>query len=94
MGCFQIEMLEMQVEARLVRRTQGLSSGRVGGQLGEDDGDLKSKRTKISAEFKSWARLFSKKFIDRTWIGILMMVFQRTCVITFTLFPSISPGTV
>lgn len=75
-------MLEMQVEARLVRQTQSvsiLSSGSgVGVQLGEDD-YLKSKSANITAEFRSWARLFSKKFIDRTWIGILMMVFQREC---------------
>jgi len=70
----------MQVEARLVRRTQGLSSSGVGVQLGEDIDDPKSKSGKIAVEFKSWARLFSRKFIDRTWIGILMMVFQRTCV--------------
>lgn len=77
---FQIEMLEMQVEARLIRRTQDLGTRRsgIGVQLGEDD-DLKSKSAKITAEFKSWARLFGGKFIDRTWIGILMMVFQRTC---------------
>ena len=84
-GQFQIEMLEMQVEARLIRRTQDLSispsgtrrSG-IGIQLGEDN-DLESKSALITAEFKSWTRLFSRKFIDRTWIGILMMVFQRTC---------------
>ena len=86
MDQFQIEMLEMQVEARLIRRTQDLSispsgtrhSG-IGIQLGDDD-DLKSKSAKIAAEVESWTRLFSRKFIDRTWIGILMMVFQRTCV--------------
>lgn len=84
LNVFQIEMLEMQVEARLVRQTQGLSvsSSRTGSglgvQLGEDN-DLKPKSAKLTAEFKSWARLFSRKFIDRTWIGILMMFFQRTC---------------
>ena len=69
----------MQVEARLIRRTQGLSisSSGIGVRLDEDDG-LKSKSAKITAELKSWARLFSTRFIDRTWIGILMMVFQRT----------------
>jgi hypothetical protein len=78
-------MLEMQVEARLIRQTQGLSSssgtgtGDVGVRLSEDDEDFKSKSAKITAEFKSWARLFNRKFIDRTWIGILMMVFQREC---------------
>jgi len=73
----------MQVEARLVQRTQGLPSSGTGSgmniQLEEDDDDPKSKPAKITAEFKSWARLFSGKFIDRTWIGILMMVFQRAC---------------
>lgn len=84
-GRFQIEMLEMQVEARLVRQTQGLStlsSGTSSGisiQPGEDYDDLKPRSAKVTAEFKSWARLFSGKFIDRTRIGILMMVFQRTC---------------
>ena len=70
----------MQVEARLIRRTQGLSSNDVDVQLGEDDDDPKLKTGKVAVEFKSWARLFSRKFIGRTWIGILMMVFQRTCV--------------
>ena len=70
----------MQVEARLVRQTQALSSSGVGVQLGGGDDDPKSKPGNIAVEFKSWARLFSRKFIDRTWIGILMMVFQRTCV--------------
>ena len=74
----------MQVEARLVRQTQGLPPGidtGVGVRLGEDDDDddghLKSRSVQITAEFRSWARLFSKKFVDRTWIGVLMMVFQR-----------------
>ncbi|KAF9649511.1 hypothetical protein BDM02DRAFT_3094693 [Thelephora ganbajun] len=57
----QIEMLEMQVEARLIRQTQGLSTSETGIDIG----------------FKSWARLFSRKFIDRTWIGIMIMVFQQ-----------------
>ena len=73
----------MQVEARLIRQTEGLFQSRTGSgvsiQLGEDDDDLKPISAKIRAEFKSWTRLFSRKFIDRTWIGILMMVFQRTC---------------
>ena len=80
----QIEMLEMRVEARLVRQTQGLPSlsgpeSGIGFQLGEGRDHPKSTSANITAEFKSWARLFSRKFIDRTWIGILMMVFQREC---------------
>ena len=81
----------MQVEARLIRRTQdassSLSSGTGSGvslQLSEgDDGHFKSRSWNVTTEFRSWARLFSKKFIDRTWIGILMMVFQRECVRVF-----------
>lgn len=72
----------MQVEARLVCQTQRQSSpsGTVGVQLDEDCDHLKSRSAKVTAEFRSWARLFSSKFIDRTWIGILMMVFQRESV--------------
>ncbi|KAF9784036.1 general substrate transporter [Thelephora terrestris] len=79
----RIEMLEMQVEARLVRQTQNLSSSSsgtgsgIGLQLSEGEECLKSGSFNVTAEFESWARLFSKKFIDRTWIGILMMVFQQ-----------------
>lgn len=94
-GCtdpYQIEMLEMQVEARLVRQTQGLSSS-SGTSGGEDDDHLKSRSMNIAAEFKSWGRLFGRKFIDRTWIGILMMVFQRECRMNIpALFLALPPG--
>jgi hypothetical protein len=82
----------MQVEARLIRQTLSGTNSGVGVQLGEDE-DLKSKSARIKAEFRSWTRLFSRKFIDRTWIGILMMVFQRTCGgISFTFLPCVRPG--
>ena len=74
----------MQVEARLVQRTRIPSvsspgaSDHTGAQLGGDD-SLKSKSARLTAEFRSWARLFDRKLVDRTWIGVLMMVFQRTC---------------
>lgn len=74
----------MQVEAQLIQRTQGLSSSSGADvQLGEGDDHLKSRSARIAAEFKSWARLFSTKFIDRTWIGILMMFFQRECRVNY-----------
>lgn len=38
--------------------------------LGRDKNDLRS-------EALAWARLFHRKFIDRSLIGILMMFFQR-----------------
>ena len=74
----------MRVEARLVRQTEGLSPSGTGSGVSfrlneEEEDDPKSRSAKIKAEYRSWARLFSRKFIDRTWIGILMMVFQRTC---------------
>ena len=71
-------MLEMRVEAQLVRRTDPSSLSTAGGGVNVyPGGDLKPTSANIRAEFKSWTRLFNRKFIDRTWIGILMMVFQR-----------------
>ncbi|EMD32938.1 hypothetical protein CERSUDRAFT_118367 [Gelatoporia subvermispora B] len=57
----QIELLEMQAEALLVAQTSG-TDPKAGG---------------IRAEARSWAQLFSPKFISRTSIGIMMMFFQQ-----------------
>ena len=101
-GCvYQIEMLEMQVEARLVRQIHdspsapGTRAGEVGLGLGGGEDHLKSRSTWITAEVRSWMRLFSGKYIDRTWIGILIMVFQREHRVTFLLsnsFPCCRSG--
>jgi hypothetical protein len=36
-------------------------------------------KTSVYAEAQAWARLFERKNIDRTLIGIMIMVFQRRC---------------
>lgn len=40
------------------------------------DGEL-DKKPGLKAEWRAWKRLFSKKYRDRTLIGVLIMVFQR-----------------
>ncbi|KAI0686499.1 general substrate transporter [Cytidiella melzeri] len=57
----QIELLEMRTEVSLVEKTTGSSVKDVG----------------LGAELKAWAMLFSKKYINRTLIGVLMMFFQQ-----------------
>ena len=51
----------MRTEATLIERTIGSA---------DKDGSLR-------AEVHAWSRLFSKKYIDRTSIGVMMMVYQR-----------------
>ena len=53
----------MQVEAQLVAQTIGL------------DDDVKAGT--LHAEARTWARLFGHKYRRRTFIGIMMMFFQR-----------------
>ncbi|KAH8087784.1 general substrate transporter [Cristinia sonorae] len=57
----QMELLEMRVEAQLVEKTFGYST---------KDGTF-------VAEARAWKQLFSKKYINRTFIGIVMMFFQQ-----------------
>ena len=57
----QIELLEMRVEMMLVQK------GR----------QADAKKGTMYAEARAWARLFERRYIDRTLIGILMMFFQR-----------------
>jgi len=59
----QIELLEMQVESRLVEQTVGNGA--------------KSHSHSFREEAILWARLLDKKFIDRTSIGVLIMFFQQ-----------------
>lgn len=33
----------------------------------------------LRSEALAWARLFDRRYIDRTLIGIVMMFFQREC---------------
>jgi len=51
----------MRVETELIRRSLGSESDTLG----------------FKAEWKAWKKLFSKKYRDRTMIGVLIMVFQR-----------------
>lgn len=59
-------MLEMRVETTLVQRSAGAGSTPNGTKNG------------IGSEMKAWGKLFRYKYRDRTMIGVLMMVFQRT----------------
>ncbi|PFH45733.1 hypothetical protein AMATHDRAFT_71174 [Amanita thiersii Skay4041] len=64
----QIELFEMKVEAAVVQRSQLLhSSAIVNG----------SSKPGLRAELDTWKRLFSPEYRDRTWIGVLVMVFQQ-----------------
>ncbi|TFK21871.1 general substrate transporter [Coprinopsis marcescibilis] len=57
----QIELLEMKVESALIIRTMGSDSSKPG----------------LVSEFKAWKQLFNKEYRPRTWIGIMIMVFQQ-----------------
>lgn len=61
----KVELLEMQVEAQLVA------------QAVSPDDDVKAGT--LRAEARAWARLFGRKYRRRTFIGIMMMFFQRAC---------------
>lgn len=57
----QLELLEMRVEATLIQQRTGNVDA----------------NHNIRTEARAWALLFSREYIDRTLIGVLMMVFQR-----------------
>ena len=52
----------MRVETELIHRSL---------LVGEPD------KSGFKAEWKTWKKLFKKKYRDRTMIGVLIMVFQR-----------------
>ncbi|KAJ2935042.1 hypothetical protein H1R20_g2028, partial [Candolleomyces eurysporus] len=58
----KIELLEMRVENELIHRRFGA----------EDSG-----KEGFGSEARAWGRLFSKEYRERTWIGVLIMVFQQ-----------------
>ncbi|KAG6907339.1 hypothetical protein DXG01_009296 [Tephrocybe rancida] len=64
----QIELLEMRVETTLVQRAL---------DDGVTDGNDQLQPWNLKAEFRAWRRLFQRKYRDRTWIGVLIMVFQQ-----------------
>jgi MFS family permease len=58
----KIELLEMRIENELIHRRFGAEDNGKGG---------------FSSEARAWGRLFSKEYRERTWIGVLIMFFQR-----------------
>ncbi|KDR69748.1 hypothetical protein GALMADRAFT_907602 [Galerina marginata CBS 339.88] len=67
----QLELLEMRVETTLIQRT-------LERELELDDGrGVTSDQTGLRTEWKAWKKLFEERYRDRTWIGVLIMVFQQ-----------------
>ncbi|KAG6853736.1 hypothetical protein C0991_001870 [Blastosporella zonata] len=64
----QLELLEMRVETALVQRA--LDDGVV-------DGNDQLQPWNLKSEHRAWRRLLQRKYRDRTWIGVLIMVFQQ-----------------
>jgi MFS family permease len=62
----QIELLEMRVETTLIQRSF---------HTDEQKGGLR-------AELRAWSRLFNREYRPRTFIGVLMMFFQRKYLIS------------
>ncbi|GLB37892.1 putative major facilitator superfamily, sugar transporter (TC 2.A.1.1) family protein [Lyophyllum shimeji] len=60
----QVELLEMRVEATLV-------------QHAIRDGNEQLRAWNLEAELRGWRRLFQRKYLDRTMVGVLIMVFQQ-----------------
>ena len=54
----------MRVETELIHRSLGNESD--------------NNKSEFKAEWRAWKKLFSEKYRDRTMIGLLVMVFQRT----------------
>ncbi|KAG6888375.1 hypothetical protein C0995_008811 [Termitomyces sp. Mi166 len=64
----QLELLEMRVEMTLVQRAL---------DDGVTDHDDRVRLWSLRSELKAWKRLSQRKYRDRTWIGVLIMVFQQ-----------------
>jgi hypothetical protein len=73
----QLELLEMRAENELVQRT-------LAREL-ELEEPMRTE-TGFKAEWKAWKKLFSDRYRDRTWIGVLIMVFQRSLALSYYLF--------
>ncbi|KAI9463251.1 hypothetical protein BJY52DRAFT_1254089 [Lactarius psammicola] len=56
----QIELMEMEAEAVMLRRSTPIDDGRF-----------------MRSEALAWARLFDRRYIDRTLVGIMVMFFQQ-----------------
>ena len=64
----QIELLEMKVEAALVKRLDDNTDSTAGSN---------GKPPTVRSEWGTWSRLFSRPYRERTLIGVMIMVFQR-----------------
>lgn len=64
----------MRVETRLIQKAQDTETHSTGSH------------GFAYSEARAWARLFSYKYLDRTLIGIMMMVFQRMVVVLMVSF--------
>lgn len=64
----------MKVETRLVQEAN------VGGQIPDT---YNRQPWGLKAELRGWKRLFDRKYRDRTMVGIFIMVFQRTFVLSY-----------
>ena len=66
----------MKVEAILVQPMSLISdAGTNGGMTG---------KLGFQSEWATWKRLFSRAYRERTLIGVMVMVFQRELVLSFT----------
>jgi len=58
----------MRVETRLIQQTI----------VDRDNNPDDLRPWSLRAELRGWKRLFDRKYRDRTMVGVLIMVFQRT----------------
>ncbi|KAF8890302.1 general substrate transporter [Gymnopilus junonius] len=72
----QLELLEMKVETTLIQRTLEHEL-QLEAEAGGDATYLNPAKGGLEAEWRTWKKLFSHRFRGRTWIGVLIMVFQQ-----------------
>jgi hypothetical protein len=78
----QLELLEMRTEVVMAARASSLTS------IAKDD-----QLPGLRRDLRTWARLFNSTYRKRTFIGIMMMVFQRTPTAVSYLFPILKMNT-
>ena len=79
----QLELLEMRVETALIKRMLESELGMDVNTEGPRNNDTHDAPTPaniggLGAEWRAWKKLFHERYRDRTAIGVLIMVFQRT----------------
>jgi hypothetical protein len=68
----QLELMEMRVETQLVQRVLERELA-----LNSHNDIQTRQESPLALEWKTWKKLFGERYRDRTWIGVLIMVFQR-----------------